>query len=260
MSNETFKLMVLGDYMATKMNHNPLFIFVRPATTGKTHTINIFLELCDTGYILPPATPTKSFKATKQRALSITSIIIDDLDDWSNKNDFVDAIQLSKHLADGSLRPSRKTSFSEVGSIPQNSQALLFLNDDQWDRAYSLIDGTGFLARAVVIWSTHTKEEKQRIDDFYLENDYSSHNLPKFKDFEINDIPIQPNKINKHIKEWIGNHFSGHARKTLLNIARLVSIKQFEDFKPFFLSWRNFRFENECIKFEKEKKEGKKEK
>ena len=251
MSNETYKLMVLGDYMATKMNHNPLFIFVRPATTGKTHTISIFLEACDTGYVLPPATPTKSFNATKQRALSITTIIVDDLDDWSNKNDFVDAIQLSKHLADGALRPSRKTSFSEVGSVPQNSQALLFLNDDQWDRAYKLINGTGFLARSVVVWSTHTKQEKQKIDDFYLIHDYSSHNLPKFKEFDFHD-PIQSNDIDKSIKEWIGNHFAGHTRKTLLNIARLVDNKQFNEFKPFFLSWRNFHFEEEEIEFEEE--------
>lgn len=257
MSNETFKLMVLGDYMASEMEHNPLFIFVRPAAMGKTHTINIFLKSCDTGYVLPPATPTKSFKATRQRALSITTIIIDDLDDWSNKNDFIDAIQLCKHLADGALRPSRKTSFSEVGSIPQNSQALLFLNDDQWDRAYQLIDGTGFLARAVVIWSTHTKEEKQKIDDLYLEQSFSSHKLPKFDDFEFNDPPLALKKVNKSVITWIGSHFSGHSRKTLLNIARLTSIKQFNDFKPFFLSWRNFHFENEYIKFEKEKKEEK---
>ena len=236
------------------MNHNPLFIFVRPATMGKTHTINIFLELCDTGYVLPPATPTKSFNATKQRALSITTVIIDDLDDWGNKNDFVDAIQLCKHLADGALIPSRKTSFSEIGSIPQKSQAILFLNDNQWDRAYKILDGTGFLARAIVIWSTHSKEEQQKIDDTYLAESFSSHNLPKFTDFDFNETPIEPNKINKRIREWIGKHFSGHGRKTLLNIARLVSVKQFEAFKPYFLSWRNFRFENERISFEKKNK------
>lgn len=255
MSNETFKLMVLGDYMASKLNHNALFIFVRPATNGKTHTINIFLDACDTGYVLPPATPTKSFKATKHRALSITTLIVDDLDDWSNTNDFKDAIQLSKHLADGDLRPSRKTSFSEVGSIPQNSSVLLFLNDDQWDRAYAIMDGTGFLNRAIVVWSTHTKKEKQKIDDFYLENGYSSFNLPQFPDFEINDPPTESKNINKKTREWIGNHFSGHGRKTLLNVARLVSVKQFNDFKPFFLSWRNFRFENEYIKFRRKENE-----
>ena len=252
MSNETFKLMVLGDYIASEFKHNPLFIFVRPATTGKTHTINIFLESCDTGYILPPATPTKSFNATKQRALSITTIIIDDLDDWNNKNDFIDAIQLCKHLADGALIPSRKTSFSEIGSIPQRSQAILFINDNQWDRAYKLIEGTGFLARAVVIWSTHSKEERVKIDDFYLKGGFSSHNLPKFADFEIKNPATPLEKLDKKTVLWIGRHFMGHSRKTLLHIARLVSAKQFKDFMPFLLSWRNFRFENEFIKFAKE--------
>jgi hypothetical protein len=240
--NERYRLLKIGDYISQNYNVNPALIVVSPNERGKTDTIRIFLRECDTAAILPPSSPTGLLDFFNERA-ALTTVIIDDPSNWLT-HDFRNAIQFFKNITTGYIDIPRKTKFQNIPSFIANMQVALFCSVEQYNDIRATLKITGFYERAINLFTDHDLETKE-----YIFNVYKKNNLPEFVNFEIKEREITNEEI-----EWIQKQFGGHRRKIVTLYAKLMSETEFQELKPFLLSYKDMRIVNEKIKFKEVEK------
>lgn len=246
MSNERYKLMSLAYYMAEHGLHSPILIIVTPSDKGKTDTLEILLRDFEGVYIIPSATESKQTSLLRQRKNTI-AFVLDEPDDWETK-DLRKALMTLKHIATGKLKPSRATSFGQGISLSICSACIICCNDEQFSPLQYILGKTGLLSRALIIMTNQSPTTINYVQDHYDKYGCKSGvKLPVFKkDMEIqeDDLPVADQE------KWINTYFEGFRKNTVRWICRLVTRKQFEEFKPFLKSYYDYTLVDECIEFE----------
>jgi len=240
MTNERYRLLKIGDYISQTYGHNPALVIASPNERGKTDTIRIFLKENNTSAILPPASPSGLFDFFNERTY-LTTVIIDDPSNWRS-NDFITAIQFFKNVTSGVIDMPRKTKFQSIPSYIARMQVAIFCSIEQYNQIRGTLKLTGFNERAITIFTDHDLETKEYIFNIYSK--YKNGTLPEFVDFCIIEREIDETEVN-----WIYRQFSGHKRKTVLLYAKLMTKDEFEELKPFLLSYKDMNVKNEKIKF-----------
>ncbi len=246
MSNERYKLMCICHYIAEHGYHNPILIIVSPSDQGKTDTIDIFLRDNENVYVIPGATETKQFMLLKERYKNTITWVLDEPDDWELK-DLKKILMTLKHIGTGKLKPARATSFGQNPSSTICSACIILCNDEQIKTMHYILQKTGLLKRALIIMSEQNTNTINYVCDHYRQMGCKSGvKLPKFKN---NMVLKDSGSITPAHQKWINKNFEGFKKSTVEWICRLVTAFQFEEFKPFLLSYYNYEMINEKIEF-----------
>lgn len=242
--NERYRLLCIGDYVSQHYNHNPGVIFISPSDGGKSDTIQIFIEEHDTAAILPPSSPTGMLDFFNERT-NLTTIILDDPSNWLS-GDFFTAIQFFKSITKGKVELARRTKFQTIPAYLASMQTAVFANLEQYQLVRTPLKVTGYMQRAVTVFTDHNSETED-----YVFEVYEKQNLPRFT-----DTIIIKRQLTIEETIWITNQFKGHKRRTVQFYAKTMSEKEFASLKPFLLSEKGMQTVYEDVEFkgfEKEK-------
>jgi hypothetical protein len=231
MSNERYKAMIAVRNAAVLELPPIALTVISPAAHGKTETKKAFLTAYDDCYEIT----SMSDSALGDELLELANahvVVIDDPLNW-DRVDFMNAVRYLKNLHGGAIISPRKTKFKRDNiAVPANIHTIMLMHSKQWNEVQMCYAQTGFEERALMCWSTHSKETMRNIGDIYMNRKHTS--LPlKFdtSDFEL--LKYQ-RELTGDEREWIEkNHLPIQSASSM---ARAISIPSFETLKPYLAS------------------------
>lgn len=205
---------------------------ISPPRHGKTVTKNVFLSENIDCYEVTSMSDT-AFGDELLELINSRVIILDDPLNW-NANDFVNAVRYFKSLADGFITTPRKTKFKRDNiAVPANIHTIAMMHPKQWSIAQNYYSLTGFEERALLCWSSHSKETMQEMQELYMKRKKDTP-LPKFviEDFQLlsRERELTDNEVDWIVKSrtvpW----------QSITSIGRAISEDSFESLREYLCS------------------------
>ena len=205
---------------------------ISPPKHGKTVTKNIFLSENIDCYEVTSMSDT-AFGDELLELINSRVLIIDDPLNW-NANDFVNAIRYFKALGDGFIITPRKTKFKRDNvAVPANIHTVVMMHPKQWNAAQNYYSLTGFEERALLCWSSHSKETMQEMQELYMHRKKTTP-LPKFiiSDFELLKTERE---LTGYEVDWIVKSRT-IPWQSITSIGRAISESSFESLREYLCS------------------------
>jgi len=244
--NERYKAMLIVRNAAILKLPPVALTIISPPSHGKTETKKIFLSNCDDCYELTSMSDSALGDELLER-VDACVLILDDPLNW-DRNDYVNAVRYFKNLHGGLIATPRKTKFKRDNiSVPARIQTITLMHSKQWNEAQKAYALTGFEERSLICWSTHSKEMKREISDYYLQRD---HNEP-VPVYDLTDFELlsQPRQLTKDERDWIEKAESSRSTQSLISIARSISENTLESMRAYLTSNSKRKMYLEDIKF-----------
>jgi hypothetical protein len=161
-------------------------------------------------------------------------LILDDPLNWE-RSDYVNAVRYFKNLHGGFIATPRKTKFKRDNiAVPARIHTISLMHSKQWNEAQKAYSLTGFEERSLLCWSTHSKEMKRQISDYYLHREQDAP-LPKY-DLNGFELLTEPRRLTDDERDWIEKAESARSTQSLMSMARSISEDTLETMRAYLTS------------------------
>lgn len=252
MSNERYLILKALEKAASEKIGSSLLTIVSPSNHGKSATIEMILREHERSYLMTSMSETALYDALIAHQTD-TMFIVDDRTSWPRQQDFKTAVSYLRFLGMGQLKSLRKTKFTpEDSPISVSCVAVLTVNPPQYNEIAGMLRVNGWEERSLKLKVSHSDEEYQRILNAYDEHGWNNEHPPSLRipDGFFKDNPREP--IDHEVKSWIDQTFRTGAKKTIMNLARIVSTEGFISLKPILRSGHTEKDFMEKIEFKYE--------
>ena len=231
--NERYKAMLTIRNAAILKLPPAALTIISPPSHGKTETKKIFLSQFDDCYELTSMSDSALGDELLER-VDARVLVLDDPLNW-DRNDYINAVRYFKNLHGGLIATPRKTKFKRDNiSVPARIQTITLMHSKQWNEAQKAYALTGFEERSLLCWSTHSKEMKRQISDYYLQCDCNAPTpIYDLTDFEL---LLQPRSLTEGERDWIEKAESARSTQTLISMARSISEDTLESMREYLTS------------------------
>ena len=243
MTNERIKIMLTCHDLALKNLRSSCIIFISDSGMGKSETVRLFGKMKDGVWLIPSASESDIVDKFKKHR-NIISFVLDEPFDWNTRDYFRVAMML-KHILEHKIQPPRSTIFRDGSPLPKENESAIFVfcNEEQYNTIKKSLAGTGLLERAIVVKTTHTLDEHDRIENHYEK--VGKNNVC----YGLDGFSTISRDLDADEKKWVQTYFSGFRGRTAMWIAKSLSKDEFERIKPFLVSDLEGCYVRESIEF-----------